>query len=131
MCIRQRKLAIVNAKTASIPQTILIVTGVSGAGKTTVLKALEDLGWEAVDNFPIRLAGQLLEIPVNGRQASPDIPIALGFDSRTRGFDAETLIQQIKQLQAQPLGDPAQQTAGTHPTPVQHPSPCKTLTPCA
>jgi len=92
----------VNAKTASIPQTILIVTGVSGAGKTTVLKALEDLGWEAVDNFPIRLAGQLLEIPVTGRQASPDIPIALGFDSRTRGFDAEALIQQIKQLQNQP-----------------------------
>ncbi len=91
-----------NAKTASTPQTILIVTGVSGAGKTTVLKALEDLGWEAVDNFPIRLASQLLEIPVTGRQASPDIPIALGFDSRTRGFDAETLIQQIKQLQTQP-----------------------------
>ena len=61
MCIRQRKLAIVNAKTASIPQTILIVTGVSGAGKTTVLKALEDLVWEAVDNFPIRLAGQLID----------------------------------------------------------------------
>ena len=43
-----------NAKTASTPQTILIVTGVSGAGKTTVLKSLEDLGWEAVDNFPNR-----------------------------------------------------------------------------
>ena len=33
---------------------ILLVTGLSGAGKSTVLKTLEDLGWEAVDNFPIR-----------------------------------------------------------------------------
>jgi len=90
------------ARTAPVPQTILIVTGVSGAGKTTVLKALEDLGWEAVDNFPIRLASQLLEIPATVRQNGPEIPLALGFDSRTRGFDAETLIQQIKQLQNQP-----------------------------
>jgi RNase adapter protein RapZ len=35
---------------------VLLVTGLSGAGKTTALKTLEDLGWEAVDNFPIRLA---------------------------------------------------------------------------
>ena len=48
---------------ASPPQPILLVTGLSGAGKTTVLKTLEDMGWEAVDNFPIRLAGPLLDIP--------------------------------------------------------------------
>ena len=39
--------------TASEPQKILLITGVSGAGKTTALKTLEDLGWETVDNFPI------------------------------------------------------------------------------
>ena len=74
----------------------------SGAGKTTVLKTLEDLGWEAVDNFPINLAGQLLKIPASGGDDGPNIPLALGFDSRTRGFDAEALIQQIKKLQNQP-----------------------------
>jgi UPF0042 nucleotide-binding protein len=84
------------------PQKILLVTGVSGAGKTTVLKTLEDLGWETVDNFPIKLAGQLLKIPTSGGDAGPNIPLALGFDSRTRGFDAEALIQQIKHLQNQP-----------------------------
>ena len=78
------------------------MTGVSGAGKTTVLKTLEDLGWEAVDNFPINLADQLLKIPVSGGENRPNIPLALGFDSRTRGFDAEALIQQIKHLQNQP-----------------------------
>ena len=87
---------------ASETQKILLITGVSGAGKTTVLKTLEDLGWETVDNFPIKLASQLLKIPASGGENGPNIPLALGFDSRTRGFDAEALIQQIKKLQAQP-----------------------------
>ena len=89
-------------KIASETQKILLITGVSGAGKTTVLKTLEDLGWETVDNFPIKLASQLLKIPASGSENGPNIPLALGFDSRTRGFDAEALIQQIKKLQAQP-----------------------------
>lgn len=88
--------------TVSEPQKILLVTGVSGAGKTTVLKTLEDLGWETVDNFPIKLAGQLLKIPASGGEIGPNISLALGFDSRTRGFDAEALINQIKKLQGQP-----------------------------
>ncbi|MEY3634728.1 MAG: RNase adapter RapZ [Pseudomonadota bacterium] len=87
---------------ASKPQKILLITGVSGAGKTTALKTLEDLGWETVDNFPIKLAGQLLKIPASGGEDGPNIPLALGFDSRTRGFDAEALIRQIRKLQAQP-----------------------------
>ena len=91
-----------NRTTSSEPQKILLVTGVSGAGKTTVLKTLEDLGWEAVDNFPINLAGQLLKIPASGGDDGPNIPLALGFDSRTRGFDAEALIRQIMHLQNQP-----------------------------
>jgi UPF0042 nucleotide-binding protein len=75
---------------------------VSGAGKTTVLKTLEDLGWETVDNFPIKLAAQLLKIPASGGEDGPNTPLALGFDSRTRGFDAGALIEQIKALQTQP-----------------------------
>lgn len=89
-------------ETVAAPQVILLVTGLSGAGKTTVLKTLEDIGWEAVDNFPIRLAGPLLDIPGAESRGAPKIPLALGFDSRTRGFKAETLIKQIKQLQQRP-----------------------------
>ena len=89
-------------KKPSEPQKILLVTGVSGAGKTTVLKTLEDLGWETVDNFPINLARQLLKIPASGGEDGPNTPLAIGFDSRTRGFDAEALIEQIKALQTQP-----------------------------
>ena len=84
------------------PQPILLVTGLSGAGKTTVLKTLEDMGWEAVDNFPIRLAGPLLDIPGSEGQSGPAVPLALGFDSRTRGFDPDTLTNQIKLLQNRP-----------------------------
>ncbi len=78
---------------------ILLVTGLSGAGKTTALKTLEDLGWEAVDNFPIRLAGPLLALPSPEGRSEPDVPLALGFDTRTRGFNTDRLIEQIKQLQ--------------------------------
>ena len=49
---RTRKRNRATRKTEAAPQVILLVTGLSGAGKTTVLKTLEDIGWEAVDNFP-------------------------------------------------------------------------------
>ncbi len=78
---------------------ILLVTGLSGAGKTTILRTLEDLGWEAVDNFPIRLIGPLLDLPSPSGRDTDNVPLALGFDTRTRGFAADNLIAQIKRLQ--------------------------------
>ena len=41
--------------TAAAEPRLLLVTGLSGAGKSTVLKVLEDLGWEVVDNLPLAL----------------------------------------------------------------------------
>jgi RNase adapter protein RapZ len=78
------------------PQRVLLVTGLLGAGKTTALKVLEDLGWETIDNFPIRLLGRLLDTP----QSSGDIrqPIAIGFDTRTRGFNPHEIIERVKKL---------------------------------
>jgi RNase adapter protein RapZ len=80
-------------------KSVLLVTGLSGAGKTTVLQTLEDLGWEAVDNFPVRLALRLLDLPSPEGREAPSLPLALGFDSRTRGFEPTKLIGQIKALQ--------------------------------
>ncbi len=82
------------------PHRILLVTGLSGAGKTTVLKTLEDLGWEAVDNFPIRLARPLLALPPAEGHSPDGPPLALGFDTRTRGFEPQRLIEEIKSLQS-------------------------------
>ena len=48
---------------SSRPERILLVTGLSGAGKSTVLKTLEDLGWETVDNLPLSLLDSLLATP--------------------------------------------------------------------
>ena len=85
---------------------VLLVTGVLGAGKTTALHVLEDLGWEAIDNFPIRLLERLIDSPEgadNGRP-SPDPghethgPLAIGFDSRTRGFNPQRVIALVKRL---------------------------------
>jgi UPF0042 nucleotide-binding protein len=81
----------------SAPQRILLVTGLSGAGKSTVLRTLEDLGWETVDNLPLSLLDPLLATPPSAG-AERGRPLALGLDSRTRGFNAERLVKQIKQV---------------------------------
>ena len=82
---------------AADPKRILLVTGLSGAGKTTVLKTLEDLGWEVVDNLPLSLLDPLLAIPLPAR-AERERPLAIGLDSRTRGFEGERIVKQVKRL---------------------------------
>ena len=67
---------------------IVFVTGLSGAGLSSALDALEDLGYEVFDNFPVRLVEQLLE----GSDPSGK-PVAIGFDTRTRDFDIEEIIR--------------------------------------
>ncbi|MDE2435632.1 MAG: RNase adapter RapZ [Sphingomonadales bacterium] len=82
-------------------QRVLLVTGLLGAGKTTALKVLEDLGWETIDNFPIRLLGRLIDSTEAG---SGDVrpSLAIGFDSRTRGFDPNQVIERVKKLVQRP-----------------------------
>ena len=77
------------------PQRLLLVTGLLGAGKTTALKVLEDLGWEVIDNFPVRLLGRLID---SADAPAADTPLAIGFDSRTRGFDPNKVIALVKKL---------------------------------
>ena len=67
---------------------LLLVTGMSGAGKSSVLDALEDMGWDVVDNLP----PSLLQSFVTGeREAGQTMPIAVGMDVRSRGFDVDRL----------------------------------------
>lgn len=75
---------------------LLLVTGLSGAGKSTVLKVLEDLGWEVVDNLPLALLDALIEAPVRRHEANR--PIAVGIDSRSRGFHPGLLVRRIKEM---------------------------------
>lgn len=72
---------------------VLIITGMSGAGRTTAINALEDLGYEALNNFPLALF-EALVAPVVGTPA----PIAIGVESRTRGFSARALTETVNTL---------------------------------
>lgn len=78
-------------------QRILLVTGLLGAGKTTVLRVLEDLGWEAIDNFPIRLLERLIDT-IPAQEGGQRAPLAIGFDTRTRGFNPHDVIERVKTL---------------------------------
>lgn len=71
---------------------LVIVTGLSGSGKSVVLKALEDSGYYCVDNLP---AGLLQDIP----QHLKDQPrVAISMDTRSQGIEAlPEAIEQIKQ----------------------------------
>lgn len=67
---------------------LLLVTGMSGAGKSTVLNALEDMGWDCVDNLPTAL---LRDFVHDERQAGQRVPVAVGMDVRSRGFDPKAI----------------------------------------
>lgn len=74
------------------PPTIVLVTGPSGAGRSTAINALEDLGYEVIDNLPLSLLPRLLDGP------PPSRPLALGLDVRNRDFSTNALIETIDQL---------------------------------
>ena len=70
-------------------KNITIVTGLSGAGMSSALKALEDNGYEVLDNFPLSLIDDLLKEKSNK-------PLAIGVDSRTRNFSVPKLKKAVK-----------------------------------
>jgi UPF0042 nucleotide-binding protein len=80
------------------PKDILLVTGMSGAGKSTVLRTLEDLGWEVVDNLPLPLLGRLLATAEPTAIDRPSRPLALGIGAQTRDFDPADIVKRIKDL---------------------------------
>ena len=92
-----------NASSIVSAPPILLVTGMSGAGKSTALKVLEDMGYEAVDNLPLSLLGRLLATPDDMAEHDAARPLAFGIDSRTRGFDADAIVVRQRELQRQGL----------------------------
>jgi UPF0042 nucleotide-binding protein len=77
-------------------QRLLLVTGPSGAGRSTAIRALEDLGYEVIDNLPLRLIPRLIEGEGLGR------PVALGLDVRNRDFNTTAVIELIDRLTRDP-----------------------------
>lgn len=87
-------------KTAAGGQRIVLVTGPSGAGRSTAIHALEDMGYEVIDNLPFSLIPRLMDGPPLGR------PVALGIDVRNRDFSATALIELIDRLTRIPEASP-------------------------
>lgn len=80
---------------------ILLVTGMSGAGKSTTLKTLEDLGWEVVDNLPLLLLDRLLTTALPPGADGNARPLAVGIGAQTRDFDPEKIVKRIKKLRSE------------------------------
>jgi RNase adapter protein RapZ len=73
-------------------RSIVLVTGLSGGGKASILRALEDVGFEAVDNPPLAMLSEMV--------TRTDNNLAIGVDARTLGFDAESVLHTIVCLRA-------------------------------
>ena len=77
---------------------MLLVTGMSGAGKSTAIKMLEDLGYETVDNVPLSLVTNLLGTPDQASPRHGHGGLAAAIDIRTRDFTAASFLEQLAPL---------------------------------
>ena len=82
-----------NARNKPLEKPV-IVTGLSGAGLSSVLKSLEDQGFEVFDNFPLSLVPALI------KDSKDPGRLAIGIDTRTRGFSAEAVLRTVKDIGA-------------------------------
>jgi UPF0042 nucleotide-binding protein len=89
-----------NKSTDKTSCRFVLVTGPSGAGRSTAIKVLEDLGFEAIDNLPLRLLPTLLNSP------AADRPMALGVDTRNRDFSSSAVLEAIDNLTSHPSLSP-------------------------
>ncbi|WP_424832664.1 RNase adapter RapZ [Ruegeria sp.] len=80
------------AEQITTQRRIVLVTGPSGAGRSTAIHVLEDLGFEAIDNLPMGLLTRLLD------GADDQQPMALGIDARNRDFSTIGFIELVAKL---------------------------------
>ena len=76
----------------------VVITGLSGSGKSTVLKVLEDMGFYAVDNLPVELLSSFVKLPLE--HVVEPFKAAMVMDVRARGF-VENFPATLKDLAAQ------------------------------
>lgn len=80
---------------------VVLVTGPSGAGRSTAINAFEDLGYETIDNIPLALLPRLISGPPGER------PMALGIDVRTRDFSVRGVLDAYDALNNADLMEPS------------------------
>ena len=82
--------------TPTRPTRLVLVTGMSGAGRSTALRVLEDEGYEAIDNLPLSLLDEVVN------EVGLQRPIAVGVDIRNRDFAVGPVLEQLDRLAANP-----------------------------
>jgi UPF0042 nucleotide-binding protein len=82
-----------------VPKRLVVVTGLSGSGKTVVLRTLEDLGYYCVDNLPVALLRDFVRA-VDAGDAAPGRRLAIGVDVRNRSGDLDQLPAMLSRLAA-------------------------------
>ncbi len=85
-------MAVDDKASISSEQRVVLVTGPSGAGRSTAINVLEDIGYEAIDNLPLSLLPRLLDGP------PLDHPLALGIDVRNRDFNVAAMTDMMRTL---------------------------------
>lgn len=75
---------------------VVLVTGPSGAGRTTAIRVLEDLGFEVIDNLPMGMVSRLVKV------STADRPLALGLDTRNRDFTTAGFLELVDELHELP-----------------------------
>lgn len=78
------------------PGEVLIVTGMSGAGRSTVANALEDLDWYVVDNLPPRMLRPLLELSEMAAGAVPRVAVVVDVRGRTLFGDLPEAVRTLQ-----------------------------------
>ena len=71
---------------------VVLVTGPSGAGRSTAINALEDLGFEPIDNLPISLLSRVADSAIMQK------PLAIGIDIRNRDFSTNGIVDILEEL---------------------------------
>jgi UPF0042 nucleotide-binding protein len=75
-------------------QHIVIMSGPAGSGRTTAIRALEDIGFEAIDNLPLSFLPRLFS------GGPVERPVVIGIDPRNREFAVDRLIRALAEVEA-------------------------------
>ncbi len=78
------------------PPRVIWITGPSGSGRKTAINALEDMGYEVIDNLPLRL------LPAIMKDATEGDRLALGLDVRNRDFSMNAMLDALEDLARNP-----------------------------
>lgn len=82
------------------PMRLYLITGLSGAGKSSALKVLEDLDYEAIDNLPVTLLPNVVDMVLCDEGKDQHPALAIGIDARTRNFQPEKILESLAELRA-------------------------------